>query len=136
VFQPGGLCRSISHVDEDGIGGKFAHFPVIQKYIERLWRGEASLSHQQIQPLGTFDTPLAAAAKALDDIAFALAHNAHIDRNRPCLHAIVCPALCKIGHAPAGNHRFRGRAALIDARSSHMYPLDQRRFAPGACQRR
>ena len=40
----------------------------VHAHVERLRAGEARLAHQQIDPLGAPDAPLAAATEAFDDV--------------------------------------------------------------------
>src|SRR5438128_2310563 len=75
-----------------------------------------------------FQTPLTATAEAIDNIALALPHNFHIDRDWPGLYAIVCPSTRQVSYATAGNHCFGRGAAFVDAGAPYMFAFDDGRL--------
>src|SRR5579871_1253595 len=80
------------------------------------------------------ETVLEAAARTLYNGLFALADNVQIDRNGAGVDAVVRAAPCQRGHTRAGNHRFRGGTAHIDADPAKVVTLDEHHFAACLCE--
>src|SRR5579871_239554 len=79
------------------------------------------------------ETVLVITAPLLHDGLFALADGLQINRNGAVMDAVVRATSCQSGHPGAGNHRFRGGTAHIDADTAKVVALDERHFA--ACLR-
>ena len=79
------------------------------------------------------ETVLEAAARALYNGLFALADGLQINRNGAGVDAVVRATSCQSGHPRAGNHRFRGGTAHIDADPAKVVALDERHLL--ACLR-
>src|SRR5205807_854290 len=76
-----------------------------------------------------------AGAEALDDGALALTHLCQIDAHGAVLHAIVGAAAGEVGDAGAGDHRLRGRAAIVDAGAADELAFEKGGLPAGAGQR-
>src|SRR5690349_15411464 len=87
---------------------------------------ERGLPHQQVHILRIFQTILAAASKAIHDIALTFSHNGHIDSNRACLHSIIGGSSGEIGNTPTSNHRLSWSTSLINTSTSYMCSLNNR----------
>src|SRR5277367_598904 len=108
---------------------------LLEAYSNRFWSGESCFPENQIEILGLLDMLLAAVPKQFDDVALASAHALHIDHDAPRAHAVIRAAMGQVSDSPTRNHRFGGRAAFIDARSTNVLPLDQCGPPPGIRQR-
>src|SRR5713226_6059989 len=92
-------------------------------------------SHQEIHTFSILDTLLAAIAKTVYNVALALPHHGHVHRYRASLYTVVSGPASQIGHSTTGNHGFSGRAALINASTTDMYPLYDGGSPSSFCQR-
>src|SRR6266851_3747588 len=102
-----------------------------------MWRREARLAEEQLDPGRLFDAVLAARAEVVDALALALTHPYHIHlHGAGGVHAVVGAAPREIGHPRARYHRFGRRAALVDAGAADMLPLDDGRFLARPRERR
>src|SRR5439155_18187077 len=109
------LARPAAGVDEDELAGQF-----VLANRQRFWSDEARLVAQHVDAWRTGDAPLAARAKTLDDVAFALSDADHVDLDRARAHAVVGAAAGQVGDAGASDHGFGRCAALVDARSADV----------------
>src|SRR5262249_28071358 len=90
-----------------------------------LRTGETGLAEDQIKVGCSFDAPLAAAAKAVDDVALALANALHFGANLGCVHAVIVAATREVSDTTARNHRFGGCATFVDACPSNVVGFDE-----------
>src|SRR5262249_54226175 len=78
---------------------------------------------------------LAAAAKALDDVAFPLTHDLHVHGDGPDSDPIVIRAPCEVSDPRARHHGLGRGTANIDASAADMLALDERSPPPRIAQR-
>ena len=97
---------------------------------------EAGLTEDQFKVGSLFQFRLATVAKVVDDVALAFPNFGHIDTDGPRLHAIISGPPHQVGDAPAGHHRLRRRASLINAGAANMFALDESSTHSGAGQSR
>src|SRR5258708_21678388 len=121
----GRLCRAVTDIEEDRVGRQLACLAVVQAHFERLGTGKVGFTHQEVEACGAFDAPLAAVAKAVHNVALALPHLDHINRDRAGMDTIISTSPSEIGYPRAGNHGLGGGTAHVDASASNMFPLDE-----------
>ena len=74
--------------------------------------------------LGIFDRALAAIAEAVNYGLFALPDFGEVDRDVAGMDSVIGGSTREIGHARAGDHRLRWRAADVDAGSADVHAFD------------
>src|SRR6266516_3811392 len=91
IFYPSHrwLCRSGASIDEDRAGCELTSLAVAQVYFQSLRTCKGRLSHQQVDAVGILNATLTARAKAIYNVALALAHLGHIYGHRACLYAVI-----------------------------------------------
>src|SRR6266404_1318695 len=114
-------------IDENAICRKSSLRTVARADTQALGAHEARFAKDHVEVRCFLQTLLAAVAKAVHNVALSLAHPRHINSNITRIHAILFAPPSQIRDAPARHHRLRRRAALIDASSTYMAPLDERR---------
>src|ERR1700686_1560785 len=136
-----GTGRAGTGIDKDIFGGERALSTIVRADFNRPWTSrrasELRVAENQLKIRRLFDARLTAIAKFVDNVAFALANFSKIDTNiaRASVHSIIGGAPCEIGDSSACHHRLRRSASLIDARSAHMFPLDESSVHAG-CRKR
>jgi hypothetical protein len=121
-------------VDEDVVGGEAQRPAFAQTHLEIPRGCERGFARDQVHP-GTLQAPLAAAAEALHDLAFALSDLRHVYGDGAVLYPVVRRAAVEVGDLGAGDHGLGGGAALVYAGAPHVLALDERGLTPGPRQR-
>src|SRR5262249_49206962 len=85
----GWLRRAITGIDKNSVDSYLPHLAVVEVHFQGLRTGKAGLSHQQVDSWGTLDSPLAAVAKAVDNLTFALSYFDHINGYGARLYTVV-----------------------------------------------
>src|SRR4029077_14430559 len=125
----------------DIFGGERALRAVLWENFNRSWTSrrisKRCVTENHLEFYRRFDTRLTAVAKFVDNVAFALANSSKIDTDsdRAGVHSIFGSAPREIGDPAACHHRLGRSASLIDARSAHMFPLDESSVHSG-CRKR
>src|SRR5258708_8064224 len=130
-----GSGRTRTGIDEHAFRGQGALGVLLRTYHDGLGRGETGFAEDEVEIRGLLEAPLAAAAEAVDDVAFALPDALHVHANIASVNAVVRPTPSKIGDPRARDHRLGRCAAFIDARSSDVYALNQGSAKPSPSQR-
>src|ERR1019366_1205581 len=128
--------RTRTCVDEDLAGGQCSLAAVPLPDKQGLRPGETGFAEGQLEICRLLNAALAAIAKAVHDIALALADAFHVDADVAGVNAIIGASPREISDAGAGDHGLGRSASLIDAGAADMFALDESGAHPGFSQGR
>src|ERR1019366_7382841 len=112
-------------VDEDLAGGECSLAAVPLPDKQGLGAGQTGFAEDQLKICRLLNAALAAIAKAVHDVALALADAFHVDADVAGVNAVISGPPPEVSDAGAGDHGLGGSASLVDAGAADMLALDE-----------
>src|SRR5580700_3112156 len=121
-----GHRRSAAGTNKDVFRGQRTLGPVFQAHGNGFGSGESRFPKDQVKILGFFDAGLISVPEIVDYVSLAAAYALHVYGDASGVNAVIVAAASQIGHATAGDHRFRRRTTHVDASSADVFTFDDR----------
>src|ERR1700690_1113647 len=130
-------CGARAGVDENFVGGESALAAALVEANGYGMRARKTcIAEDQFEIRSVLQILLVAIAKSVHDVALALANALQVNADVTRAHAVIGAATREISNAGAGDHRFRGRAALVNTGATDVFTFDESRAQARICKRR